>query len=51
MGLRIIGSKYPQIEGETVVEGEIESGEAMKWILLRIQRRQAQGRHSVLGEA
>jgi hypothetical protein len=33
MGLRIICSKHPQIEGETVVEGEIESGEATKWVL------------------
>ena len=33
MGLRVICSKYPQIEGETVVEGEMESGEATKWLL------------------
>jgi len=33
MEVRVICSKYPQIEGETVVEGEIESGEAKKWEL------------------
>jgi hypothetical protein len=33
MGLRVMCSEDPQIEDETVVEGEVQSGEATKWVL------------------